>query len=61
VGINLPSIWDRVGHAPTGGGAVGLLERSVWKPLQYRSLEDDSSVLNVVYLERMQCLKFRRL
>jgi hypothetical protein len=40
------------------GGAIGLLEMSVWKPLQFRSLEDDSFVLNVVYLERMQCSKF---
>jgi hypothetical protein len=45
MGIDLLSIWDRVSYAPTSGGAIGLLE-----PLQYRSLEDDSFVLNVVYL-----------
>jgi hypothetical protein len=50
MGIDLLSIWDRVSYAPTSGGAIGLLERLVWKPLQYRSLEDDSFVLNVVYL-----------
>lgn len=31
--MNLPSICYRVGHAPMGGKAVGLLERIVWKPL----------------------------
>jgi hypothetical protein len=33
VGFGLPSNWDRVGHAPTGGGAIGELEMSVWEPL----------------------------
>jgi hypothetical protein len=37
------------------GGVVGFFERSIWKTLQFRSLDDDSSMLNVVYLERMQC------
>jgi hypothetical protein len=45
------SFWDRVGHALIDGRAVGLLERSVCKPLQFRSLEDDFSVFNVVYGE----------
>jgi hypothetical protein len=61
VGIDLLSIRDGVGHASMGGGAIGLLERTVWKTLQYRSLEDDSTVLNVMHLERMLCLKLRRL
>jgi len=43
------------------GGVVGLLERSVWKLLQYRSLKDGSFVLNVVYLERTQCSKLKKL
>jgi len=60
VGINFPSFWDRVGHAPLGGGVVGLLDKSVWNPLQYKSLEDYSSVINVVYSERTQCLKLWR-
>jgi hypothetical protein len=38
-----------------GSGVVGLLERTVWKTLQYRSLEDNSTIHNVVYLERTQC------
>jgi hypothetical protein len=33
--IDLSSFRDRVGHAPTGGGTVGLLEMIVWKTLQF--------------------------
>jgi hypothetical protein len=46
-----------VGHAPTVGGVVCLLKRTVYKTLQFRSLKDDSSVLNVVYLEKTQFSK----
>jgi hypothetical protein len=53
VGLDFPSFWDRVGYALTGSGADGLLERSVCKPLQFRSLEDDSFVFNVVYGENV--------
>ena len=31
VGIHFLFFWDRVGSAPTGGGVVGLLKKSVWK------------------------------
>jgi len=51
VGFDLPSFWIRVGHASKGDGVVGWLEKLVWKPLQFRSLEGGSSVLNEVHLE----------
>ncbi len=41
------------GNALTGGG-VGLLKRPIWKSSQFRSLEDDSFVLNMVNLERAE-------
>jgi hypothetical protein len=46
-----------VGHAPTVGGANGLLERSGRKSLHFRILEDDYFVFYVVYLKGMQCSK----
>lgn len=52
--LHFQSVWDRVGHAPTSGGADGLLERSGYKPMHFRSLEDGSSLFNVVYLEGTQ-------
>jgi hypothetical protein len=52
VRIDISSLRDRVGHAPMGHGVGGLLERIVWKTLQFRSLEDDSSMINVVPLKR---------
>jgi hypothetical protein len=43
VGIDLPSIRDRVGHASIGGGVADLFGGHLGiKTLQYRSLEDDS-------------------
>lgn len=52
MGIDLSPLRDRVGHAPMGREVGGLLERTVRKTLQFRSLEDDSSMINVVYLKR---------
>jgi hypothetical protein len=61
VGIDLPSIRDREGHTSTGSGVVGLLKMTVWKAWQYKNLEDDSTLLNMVYSEITWCLKLQRL
>jgi hypothetical protein len=45
------------GRAQMCSGVIGLLERTMLKPLQFRSVEFDSSVLNVTHFERTQHLK----
>jgi len=49
--FDLSSFCDRMGNALTSGRVVGLLEMSVLKSLQFRSVDNGSLVLNVVYLE----------
>jgi hypothetical protein len=61
VGFDLPPFWFGVDYASNGARVVGLLERSVGKPPQIRSLEDGSFVLNVLHLKRAECSKLRRL
>jgi hypothetical protein len=56
VGIDFLFFGIAWGNALTGGG-VGLLKRPIWKSSQFRSLEDDSSLLDVVYLKGTQCSK----
>lgn len=54
VGFDLPTFWCRVGPASKSGRIVGWLKRSIGKSFHFRSLEDGSSMLNVVHLKRVK-------
>jgi hypothetical protein len=41
-----------VGNALSGGGSLCKLERASWQFSECNNVEDDSAMLNMVYLER---------
>jgi hypothetical protein len=51
----LRSLWVRVDYASMGGGSLHNLERAFWEFSECNGVEDDSTTLNVVYLERKKC------
>lgn len=54
----LSSLWVRMGHPSTDGRSLRKLERAIWRFSECNSVEDDSAMLNVVYLERKKRTKF---
>lgn len=48
----LRSLCVRMGYASTGGESLCKLERAFWEFFECSGVKDDSTMLNVVHLER---------